>query len=79
MDLGTITTRLKHDHYANPLEVLEDVRLVWRNCRTFNEPGSDVYKACDELAGYFDQLWKQARLEVGKVRGLRTGKVRLFG
>lgn len=40
---------------------------MWRNCRTFNEPGSDVYKSCDELAGFFDQLWKQAKLEKAAV------------
>lgn len=68
MDLGTIASRLESNLYGSPGAVAEDVRLVWRNCRTFNEPGSDVYKSCDELAGFFDQLWKQAKLEKGHVR-----------
>lgn len=67
MDLGTIAVRLENGFYPSPAAVAEDVRLVWRNCRTFNEPGSDVYKSCDELAGFFDQLWKQAKLEKAAV------------
>jgi hypothetical protein len=63
MDLGTIESKLEGGAYTSPAAVAEDVRLVWRNCRTFNEPGSDVYKSCDELAGFFDQLWKQAKFD----------------
>ncbi len=63
MDLGKVAGRLEGGAYASAAAVAQDVRLVWRNCRTFNEPGSDVVKSCDELAGFFDQLWKQAKLE----------------
>ncbi len=68
MDLGMIARRLENGLYVSAAAVAEDVRLVWRNCRTFNEPGSDVSKSCDELAGFFDQLWKQAKLEKAAVR-----------
>ncbi|CAL8463497.1 g3031 [Coccomyxa elongata] len=63
MDLGTIARRLESGFYASAAAVAQDVCLVWRNCHIFNEPGSDVYKSCDEIAGFFDQLWKQAKLE----------------
>ncbi len=62
MDLGTVLAKVQGDKYADAGEALQDVRQVWRNCHSFNEPGSEVYKACDELAGFFDQLWRQARL-----------------
>lgn len=62
MDLGTVVANVQQGVYADAGEALQDVRLVWRNCHSFNEPGSDVYKACDELAGFVDQLWRQARL-----------------
>lgn len=68
MDLGTIARRLESGFYASAAAVAQDVCLVWRNCHTFNEPGSDVYKSCDEIAGFFDQLWKQAKLEKAPVR-----------
>lgn len=62
MDLGTVSQRLESNFYASASAVTDDVCLVWHNCRTFNEPGSDVYQSCDELAGFFDQQWKQAKL-----------------
>jgi hypothetical protein len=62
MDLGTVSQRLESNFYASASAVADDVCLVWHNCRTFNEPGSDVYQSCDELAGFFDQQWKQAKL-----------------
>ena len=63
MDLGTVLDKAQRGDYADELGALEDVRLVWRNCRSFNEPGSEVYKSCDELAGFVDQLWRQAKLD----------------
>ena len=42
MDLGTVLAKLNRNAYADTGAALEDIRLVWRNCRTFNEPGSDV-------------------------------------
>ncbi len=54
--------KVQRDEYSGPAEALQDVRLVWRNCHSFNEPGSEVYKACDELSGFVDQLWHQSRL-----------------
>ncbi len=63
MDLGTVMAKAQGDAYANAGGALDDIRLVWQNCRAFNEPGSDVYKGCDELAGYVEQLWRQARLD----------------
>ena len=62
MDLGTVSQRLESNYYASASAAADDVCLVWRNCQTFNEPGSDVYQSCDELSGIFDQLWKQAKL-----------------
>jgi hypothetical protein len=70
MDLGKVARRLEAGAYSGAGAVCEDVRLVWRNCRAFNEPGSDVVRACDELAGFFDQLWKQAKLD--RVRVLES-------
>lgn len=63
MDLGTVLTKAQRGAYPDAAAAYEDVRLVWRNCRNFNEPSSDVYKGCDELAGFVDQLWRQAKLD----------------
>ena len=62
MDLGTIHSRLSNGRYPSAEAVWADIQLVWRNCRTYNEAGSEVYKAAEELAGFAEQLWKQGRL-----------------
>jgi hypothetical protein len=62
MDLGTIHSRLIKGRYTSAEAVWADIQLVWRNCRTYNEAGSEVYKAAEELAGFAEQLWKQGRL-----------------
>ena len=71
MDLGTIMSRLAGNQYGSAEAVLADVRLVWRNCRSFNEPGSEVYQSAEELAGFAEQLWTQSRLPMVR-QGLIT-------
>ena len=68
MDLGTVSQRLESNFYASASAVADDICLVWHNCRAFNEPGSDVFQSCDELSGFFDQQWKQAKLPAPTVR-----------
>ena len=63
MDLGTVLQRLESGAYADPLALLRDVGLIWRNCRAFNTPGSDVSNACGHLEGVFDKLWRKNRLD----------------
>ena len=62
MDLGTIHARLSKGRYPSAEAVWADIQLVWHNCRTYNEAGSEVFKAAEELAGFAEQLWKQGRL-----------------
>lgn len=43
MDLGTIRDRLeKGEVYKNVKQVLEDVALVWSNCRLYNDDGDPI-------------------------------------
>lgn len=39
MDLGTIKRRLERGQYQRTYQVAEDVKLVWRNCMTYNADG----------------------------------------
>jgi hypothetical protein len=36
MDLGTITDLLRNDQYRYVEEALDDLQLVWDNCKTYN-------------------------------------------
>ena len=38
MDLGTINNKLKEDKYRYVEEALDDIQLVWDNCKLYNQP-----------------------------------------
>ena len=42
MDLGTIDTKLKEDRYETVEEILDDIQLVWDNCKTYNPPNTVI-------------------------------------
>lgn len=54
MDLGTIKDKLKKRGYATPADLHKDVLLVWSNCMTYNQDGSDFYK----LAASLKKKWE---------------------
>ncbi|KAJ3113629.1 hypothetical protein HDU96_003123 [Phlyctochytrium bullatum] len=61
MDLGTIQKRLDAGHYSSVSEVEADVRLMFSNCRLFNQPGTDVYEMGRKLENLFDAKWKDLK------------------
>ena len=38
MDLGTANQKLKTDKYRFVEEALDDIQLIWDNCKTYNHP-----------------------------------------
>lgn len=40
MDLGTVRDRLRDNEYVNVEECLDDIQLVWDNCKNYNAEGS---------------------------------------
>ncbi|KAJ3166806.1 hypothetical protein HK101_011867 [Irineochytrium annulatum] len=65
MDLGTIMKKCENGEYDDPEEVERDFRLMIRNCKTFNPPGSAVHVAGKELESVFDKLWAGAGIRAG--------------
>ena len=62
MDLGTVKKNL-HDYvYPTFKEFMEDLNLIWKNCRTYNPPGSDIVKMANHCEKTFnkqlDKLFK---------------------
>ncbi|CAI7651079.1 unnamed protein product [Penicillium glandicola] len=45
MDLSTIEERLEHDFYTAPKDLVKDLKLVFSNCRQYNDT-STVYNKC---------------------------------
>ncbi|KAG1173845.1 hypothetical protein G6F70_005514 [Rhizopus microsporus] len=59
MDLGTIKGKLKNNQYASPEEMDEDVRLMFRNCYTFNPPNTYVYNEAKALEDDYNADWQK--------------------
>ena len=38
MDLGTANQKLKAEKYRFVEEALDDIQLIWDNCKTYNHP-----------------------------------------
>ena len=45
--------------------VLDDVALVWANCRQYNEPTSELLPLCTAAEANFWQRWQDAGLPTG--------------
>ena len=65
MDLGTIQKRLiRGDHYSSSgghHQVAEDIRLIWKNCMTYNQPGSDYWLLAKLFATRFENRYRKIR------------------
>ncbi len=63
MDLGTIKAKLRERRYADPREFAADMRLVWSNCRTYNQIGTTVRVWGDQLSDDFERKWAEYNCE----------------
>jgi hypothetical protein len=43
MDLGTIARKCRDDKYIYAEEVLDDIQLIWDNCKLYNPPQTVLY------------------------------------
>ncbi|KAJ9507805.1 hypothetical protein QJQ45_019284 [Haematococcus lacustris] len=63
MDFSTIRQKIQRQQYSTPLDVCEDVRLVWRNCATYNQVGTVPRQCGDRLSNIWEHAWAEARFE----------------
>lgn len=63
MDLGTIKRRLERGQYNTAHQVAEDVRLVWRNCMTYNSEGSDFWLLAKAYSRRWEDRYRKIRQE----------------
>lgn len=57
MDFGTIKANVEKNVYTHPEAFVEDVRLVFRNARSYNDPGSDVHAMARTLQEKFEDRY----------------------
>ena len=49
MDLGTVKTKMDNRVYSTPEEFAEDVRMIFKNCFTYNPDTHDVVAMARKL------------------------------
>jgi len=59
MDLGTIESKLDGGEYQDDRAFASDVRLVFNNCRTFNQPNSQIALDSEVLRKMFEKEFKK--------------------
>lgn len=73
MDLGTIKKRIKNKEYTSFLQCGEDVKLIWKNCMTYNADGSDFYKLAQSLYKRWDSQYTKFLNDIGAMDVTTTG------
>jgi hypothetical protein len=74
MDLGTIKRRLERGQYGTAHQVAEDVRLVWRNCMTYNSEGSDFWLLAKAYSRRWEDRYRKIRQEFDVGEDLEEGE-----
>lgn len=59
MDLATIEERLERDSYSTPKELVDDLKLVFKNCRQYNDATTVYTKCAAKLEKYMFSLIKE--------------------
>ncbi|PKY61076.1 Bromodomain-containing protein, partial [Rhizophagus irregularis] len=56
MDLFTINSKLENNQYTSTEEFENDIRLIFRNCYTYNKLGSEMYILGEALESAFNKI-----------------------
>ncbi|PKC13724.1 Bromodomain-containing protein, partial [Rhizophagus irregularis] len=59
MDLFTINSKLENNQYTSTGEFEKDIRLIFRNCYTYNDIGSEIYTLGEKLELAFNKIWTE--------------------
>lgn len=62
MDFQSIKNKINHLKYQDYSNILDDIRLTFANCRTYNEPSSEIYKIGQRLSNFFEKQIKKLNL-----------------
>ncbi|KAL3792568.1 hypothetical protein HJC23_005538 [Cyclotella cryptica] len=65
MDLGQVKKNLNEGKYKSIHEAAADVRLIWKNCMTYNADGSDFYLLAQNMSKKFEEKFAKLLAEHG--------------
>ena len=58
MDLKTIEKKLSNNEYSTKTLFCQDIKLMFDNCRKFNQPDTTYYKLAKQLEEYIKPYLK---------------------
>ncbi|KAL4963295.1 bromodomain-containing protein [Aspergillus stella-maris] len=61
LDLSTIEERLEQDSYAAPRNLVRDLKLIFSNCRQYNDAATVYAKCAEKLERFMWDLIKEVR------------------
>ena len=64
MDMRTIDQNIKNSRYKSVDAFMTDVKLMFNNCRTYNEEGSEIYNDANTLETVLSNKYKELGLYV---------------
>uniref|UniRef100_A0A7S2WIF9 Bromo domain-containing protein n=1 Tax=Eucampia antarctica TaxID=49252 RepID=A0A7S2WIF9_9STRA len=64
MDLGQVKRNIETSKYKTIHEAAEDVRLIWKNCMTYNADGSDFYILAQNMSKKFEDKFSKLLKDV---------------
>lgn len=59
MDLGLVRRNVDENRYKSVFDAAEDVRLIWKNCMTYNPPGTEFYSLAEKLSKKFEEKYSK--------------------
>ena len=68
MDLGTVQKNLRSERYNSLRECLDDLQLIWDNCKLYNVEFSKIYKLAQKLEEYARKIIEErfGKIEYGR-------------
>ena len=72
MDLSLVKKNLAAGKYKSIHECAADVRLIWKNCMTYNADGSDFYLLAEDMGKRFDEKFAKLAAEFGEEVAMDT-------
>ena len=67
MDLSTIEKKLMNKEYSLVQDIINDIKLIWYNCRIYNVEASDIHKHSIELEQLSDKELEKYYIYYDKV------------
>ena len=61
MDLTTVKQTIERQGYKSVNDCADDIRLIWNNCKKYNQDGSDFYNLADGFSKRFEERFSKVK------------------